>query len=192
MPLAVRNYGHFWSRKLVNWGDRGRNRGGDLLGYVTVNRRPRVTDFREQIGIYVLFGENREVVYVGQTGSGNRKLFLRLRDHTKDHLRDRWENFSWFGFGRVNQNGGLSTAQRPDSVVQARSSAALDEIESVLLQLFEPRLNKQGSRWGNTQEYLQYVPAEHEASEPSIDEKLAELTEEVSNLRQSIEGNDIG
>jgi len=191
MPLAIRNFGHFWSRDLVNWGDRGRNRGGDLRGYIVVDRQPRVTDFREQIGIYVLFGENREVVYIGQTGSGKRKLFLRLRDHATDHLRDRWSNFSWFGFRRVLRKGELSSAQKPGSKVQARSSAALDEIESVLLQLFEPRLNKQGSKWGGTQEYLQYVPAEHEAAEPSIDERFDELTVEVSNLRHSIEGNKI-
>ena len=187
MPLAIRNFGHFWNRDLVNWGNPGRNRGGDLRGYRIVNRRARVTDFREQIGLYVLYGENREVLYIGQTGSGARKLFLRLRDHTKDHLRDRWDNFSWFGFRRVNNNGSLSEAQRPDSLVQARSSAALDEIESVLLQLFEPRLNKQGSKWTTTQEYLQYVPTEHEGEEAGIGDRLAELTLQVSNLRQTVE-----
>jgi hypothetical protein len=191
MPLAIRNFGHFWNRNPVNWGNPGRNRGGDLRGYRIVNRRPRVTDFREQIGLYVLYGENREVLYIGQTGSGDRRLFLRLRDHTKDHLRDRWGNFSWFGFRKVNADGNLSDAQRPDSSVQAQSSAALDETESVLLQLFEPRLNKQGAKWTTTEEFLQYVPLEHENEQLSVTEKLDELSQQIDSLRLAIEaGND--
>ena len=98
MPLAIKNYGHYWSRNLVNWGTRGKNNSGDMLGYLIDNRKPRVTDFRDQIGIYVLYAEQREVVYIGQAGSGGQQLFLRLRQHTRDHLRDRWQYFSWFGF----------------------------------------------------------------------------------------------
>ena len=187
MPLAVRNYGHFWNRNLVNWGDRGRNRGGDLSGYRTVNRKPRVTDFREQIGLYVLYGENREVVYLGQTGSGKRRLFLRLRDHTNDHLRDRWNHFSWFGFRKVNGDGSLSSAQKPRSAVKATSNQALDEIESVLLQLFEPRLNKQGPRWDSTEEFLQYVPSEHEVQQMSVECQLKDMAAQLGELRQIVE-----
>jgi hypothetical protein len=62
----------------------------------------------------------------------------------------------------------------------------------VLLQLFEPRLNKQGSNWGSTQEYLQYVPSEHGGGEIEIGDQLAELATQVGNLRQVIEGNGRG
>jgi len=187
MPLAIRNYGHFWNQALVNWGNPGRNRGGNLLGYRTVNGQARVTDFREQIGIYVLYGENREVVYIGQTGSGRRRLFLRLRDHTRDHLRDRWSNFSWFGFRRVNNDSHMSNAQSSNSKIQANSVEALNEIESVLLQLFEPRLNKQGPRWREAEEYLQYVEAEH-GEDTAVPDALDQIKGEILELRKLIEG----
>ena len=177
MPLAVRNFGHFWNRENVIWGTRGKGNQGSLSGYRTVSRVVRVTDFRDQIGIYVLFDEKREVVYIGQTGSGERRLFLRLRDHTRDHLRDRWSYFSWFGFRQVKNGGDLSEAQKPGAKIQGNGSDALDEIESILLQLFEPRLNKQGPRWGKTEEYLQYVEFDEEIDPMvEVNEKLAEIS----------------
>ena len=54
----------------------------------------------------------------------------------------------------------------------------------MLLQLFEPRLNKQGAKWVTTQEYLKYVPSEHEGAEA---DRLVELATQVGNLRQVIE-----
>ena len=164
--LAIRNFGHFWSRQLVDWGAPGRGGAGSILGYRMDQRRPKKVDFRDQIAIYVLFTADREVVYVGQTGSGTQRLFHRLRHHSRAGLRDRWTNFSWLGLRAVNQNGRLSEYQQPNSKCKGPNQNALDEIESVLLQLFEPRLNKQGPRWGDgTAEYLQYVPWEWESDQ---------------------------
>jgi hypothetical protein len=182
MPLSLRNFGHFWSREHVNWGIRGRNNQGDLKGYRIVDRKKLVTDFRDQIGIYVLFGGLREVVYLGQAGASDRKMFLRLRDHTRDHLRDRWSYFSWFGFRKVNQNGELSDQQKPDGRIQGSGGDALDEIEAVLLQLFEPRLNKQGPKWRETEEYLQEVESDH--TDP-----FDEIRKEIANLTAKLEKN---
>ena len=188
MPIAIRNFGHFWSRDLVLWGTRGKTNRGSLDGFVTRGRKPRVTDFREQIGIYVLFGENREVVYVGQTGSGDRRPFLRLRDHLSDHLRDRWTNFSWFGFRIVNANGKLSDAQKPAGKIQGILSGSLNEIEAILIQLFEPRLNKQGPRWNGAEEYFQYVKSEHERIEPiEPKETLETLGQRLSAIERRMD-----
>ena len=187
MPLAIKNYGHYWSRNLVNWGTRGKNNSGDMLGYLIDNRKPRVTDFRDQIGIYVLYAEQREVVYIGQAGSGGQQLFLRLRQHTRDHLRDRWQYFSWFGFRKVNGSGELSVAQHNSAKVQGNAKAALDEVEAVLLQLFEPRLNKRGPNWNGSEEYLQYVPREHE-DDDEIDENHL-LLERLTVIEQKLEDN---
>jgi hypothetical protein len=116
-------------------------------------------DFRDQIAVYALFTPSREVVYIGQSGASDQRLFLRLRQHTQNTLRDRWEFFSWFGMRRVNEtNRKLSDAQKPDSNCTGSNAEALDEIEAVLLQLFEPRLNKRGPNWGDdTEEYYQYA-----------------------------------
>jgi hypothetical protein len=185
--LAVRNFGHFWSRDLVEWGRR--RVAGQLLGYVMSDRKPLVVDFREQIGIYVLFTAQREVVYIGQAGSGDRRLFLRLRDHTANDLRDRWTHFSWFGLRGVNNtNRQLSEHQKPDSRCASTNAHALDEIEAVLLQLFEPRLNKRGPNWGgDTLEFLQYVPSEWEEVEPIMDPAIAELSKKIDRIETAIQ-----
>ena len=168
--LAIRNFGHFWSREHVNWGSPAWGKRGTLDGYVMRDRKPYVVDFREQMGIYVLFTQSREVVYVGQVGSGDRRLGLRLADHTKNHLRDRWHYFSWFGLKQAKVNGGtLSEQQGPETHSLGTNAEALDEIEAILIQLFEPRLNKQGPRWGSdTEEFLQYIPAEWEKEKSPV------------------------
>jgi hypothetical protein len=160
--LAIRNFGHFWSRDHVNWGSPSWGKKANLLGYFTRNRQPYIVDFQEQIGIYVLFASSREVVYIGQTGSGKQRLGVRLRQHTQNDLRDRWKYFSWFGFRQANLNGNsLSNYQKPNSKSVGSNSDALDEIEAILIQLFEPRLNKQGPKWGSdTKKFFQYIPAE--------------------------------
>jgi hypothetical protein len=91
--FAVANYGHFWRRERVDFGSRGKK--SSLLGYFGPQKDRRKVDFRDQIGIYVLYDEWREVVYIGQAGSGTQRLLSRLRAHTRDHLRDRWAYFSW-------------------------------------------------------------------------------------------------
>jgi hypothetical protein len=49
--------------------------------------------------------------------------------------------------------------QKPDARVSIQYSSALNEIEGVLIQALEPRLNKQGARWQKTAiEYVQVRP----------------------------------
>ncbi len=57
-------------------------------------------------GVYALYADY-ELVYVGQTGAGNQRLFRRLRDHKKDHLSERWNRFSWFGTQWVTKARGV-------------------------------------------------------------------------------------
>jgi hypothetical protein len=184
--LAIRNFGHFWSREHVNWGSPVWGKKSSLEGYIHKNRKPYVVDFREQIGIYVLFTQSREVVYVGQTGSGNQRLGVRLRHHTQNDLRDRWQYFSWFGFRQANANGNkLSDYQKPDSKSGGSNSSALNEIEAILIQLFEPRLNKQGPKWGaDTIEFLQYIPSEWEKEKPKLsnEDLLKTITKQIKRV----------
>ena len=154
--LTIKNFGHYWSRDLIEWGGRGRGNQGHLKGIKRRSSTEPDTDFRNQIGIYVLYGKNREIVYAGQAGRGNYRLFNRLKDHSGGSMRDRWTNFSWFGFLDVDDNGGLVEAEDPSAAVQGSHTAALNETEAVLLQVLEPRLNKQGPRWNGVTEYYQY------------------------------------
>ena len=144
---AIKSFGDFWSREDVEWhpGHGGRR---ELLGY---RKRPKFVkvDFRQQIGIYVLFTASREVVYVGQVGSGKSEkanLYGRLRRHTINRLRGRWTHFSWFGVRAINSDSGELEPYKPASSETAGD--VLNELEGILIHLMEPRLNRQGGALG--------------------------------------------
>lgn len=149
--LAIKNYGLMWERANVFWG--WANVTGSLLGR---NRKYRNRiNFREQIGVYVLYDRAMAPIYVGQAGLGEANLFARLKTHSNTRLHHRWEYFSWFGLRRANANGGLHGAQRATSRVSGELGKALNEIEAVLIAAMEPRFNKQGSRWIDSEEFIQ-------------------------------------
>jgi len=111
-----------------------------------------------QRGIYALYADY-DLVYVGQTGSGNDRLFNRLRTHRKDHLTDRWNRFSWFGTQWVTKTGSLSadTASLYESV-----EATLNVLEAVSIAISEPRLNLQRGKWGEATKYFQWWEGEQD------------------------------
>jgi hypothetical protein len=79
---AIKNFGHFWSAKDVNWNTnedlkKGHaRRKGDLRGYSGRGKNKEIIDFRSQIGVYVLFAENREVIYVAKPEFMRSERFL--------------------------------------------------------------------------------------------------------------------
>jgi hypothetical protein len=79
---AIKNFGHFWNAQVVNRNiteevRKGQTRKkGDLKGYSGRGKSKEIVDFRSQIGIYVLFAENREVIYVGQVGVTKAERYL--------------------------------------------------------------------------------------------------------------------
>jgi hypothetical protein len=152
--VAIQNFGMLWERNKVDWG-RPKVK-GRLLGIRAAKRRGARVDFRYQTGIYVLYDEQRIPIWIGQA----KVLFDRLRDHKRDHLWNRWTYFTWFGSRRVNNNGNLGLSDKLDWTVNGKASVARDEIEAILIQVLEPRLNRRGSNWRDTEEYLQYVEGE--------------------------------
>jgi hypothetical protein len=159
---AIKCYGDFWDREAVKWtpGSEGRH----LWGRKRRTKADTV-DFRRQIGVYVLFTSQREIVYVGQTGSGEKAaLYGRLRRHRYGRLRDRWPHFSWFGVRGVDED--LKLADFENKTVE--KSSVLNELESILIHLLEPRLNRQGPRWKieGAVEYAQWIEQEKEHVAP--------------------------
>lgn len=148
-----------WEKDKVAWGRP--NVRGTLLGIRRDARRQAPVDFRDQAGIYVLYDESRVPLWIGQATG----LYDRLQQHRNDHLWNRWTYFTWFGFRRVNANGTLALSNRLNWRVHGTAATARDEIEAVLIQVLEPRLNRQGSRWGETAEYLQYVARPQDEAE---------------------------
>jgi hypothetical protein len=98
-----------------------------------------------------------------------------LKIHTNDHLRDRWSYFSWFGFRDVNKSGKLSEKQAPESEIKTPYTDALNEIEGILIEALEPRLNKQGARW-IAREYVQHSEND--------EDKISKIYEMVESLTQ--------
>ena len=123
---VIKNYGLMWNQDAVVWGRGGRR--GALEG----QRKGQIIDFREQIGVYILYDEGRHPIYVGQAGQGNARLFNRLRSHKGGHLADRWRYFSWFGLLTVNKNKQLSGWDDKGKRVTGTIGSTLDEIEGVL------------------------------------------------------------
>lgn len=132
----IRSYGMYWNRHEIEWKP-GRGHGGQfrLLGRIGTNRGSiRVCDFRTQRGIYVLYDDHGPH-YVGLAKS--RDLGLRLRDHTKDHLKHSWDRFSWFGFCRVltgSRPDGTKRLARAPEVLLSNSQRTIMDIEALLIQ----------------------------------------------------------
>ena len=175
----IANYGLLWQRKYVQFGGAGTK--GTLLG--KRSSTSGVVDFREQIGIYVLYDQHMKPVYVGQAGNGNANLFARLKAHTKDHLWNRWEYFTWFGLRKVNPKGrALSQHDHADKKFIADGGGLLNKIEGALIAAMEPALNKQGAKFKDVDKYLQQV------DDQVLELTLEDLMDEIHALRGEMAG----
>lgn len=173
--MLIKNFGHLWERRYINYGH-GRAR-GHLRGYKVQNKP---LDFREQIGVYVLYDKDFIPVYVGQAGNGNATLFTRLKQHETDHLWNRWESFSWFGFRGVTSNGTLSKHDRIDNIFKSPGSSLLNEFEAVLITALEPKLNKQGAKWKHIAEYFQEIDEYmHDITNFDIQERIVAAEKKI-------------
>jgi hypothetical protein len=159
MPV-IKNYGFLWQRRHIVLGG-GAGKSGQLRGWRKGNKKVHV-DFRTQFGVYALYDDNSKIVYIGQAGNGRADLYKRLKQHMKSsNLWNRWTQFSWVGFKAVNKKGSLSAKQSVTAHVGGFTySAALNEIEGILIELVEPNLNKQGGRLKGAKEFFQVVPKE--------------------------------
>jgi hypothetical protein len=164
---TIKNFGFMWERDKVYWGARAPGDRATLEG-VMVHNRKRKVDFSKQMGIYVLYDRFEHPVQIGQS----KNILKRLRQHRRDHLRNRWAYFSWFGFFKVGVNDELLVR---DAGVELRRmltlKESLDELEAILIQVLEPRLNRRGPNWTDAEEYLQTTP---ESDEPEDEGGQAE------------------
>ncbi len=133
-------------------GEKGPGRTARFTG-VMVGDKKRKVDFRDQMGIYVLYEKFENPIQIGQS----KNIFDRLNQHRKDHLRNRWAFLTWFGFYKVGKKNKLLV--KKDVAAELRRTVkleeSLNEIEAVLIQVMEPRLNRRGANWKKVKEYLQ-------------------------------------
>ena len=157
----VSSFGVFWKREKVEWENHTNLK---LYGVQWGDAEP--VDFGQQIGLYLLY-DRREVVHVGRAKTRESTLGRRLYKHTKDRLSARWDNFSWFGFLRVSEDGELGELQdRYDS------ASMIADIEAILIEAVEPRQNRKRRDNFLALEYIQ-------KEDPSLKGKRA--LEEISH-----------
>jgi hypothetical protein len=133
--MFIKNFGLFWRRNEINWnpgkGARGEFR---LLGRDGTNRpNLRLADFRDQQGIYILYG-NHGPSYVGLTKKQG--LGKRLKDHLADGLSHHWDRFSWFGFCRVlkrTDNNGLHKLGAMAEVAVGSPESVITDVEALII-----------------------------------------------------------
>jgi hypothetical protein len=172
-----------WERKFINYGSGGPGNKGHLRGYTGTHE----VDFREQIGIYVLFDKDFAPIYIGQAGRGAKRLLNRLNEHEVDHMWNRWVYFSWFGFRRANNNETLSKFDDVEKLFKATGSLLLNEVEGALITALEPKMNKQGARWKDVDEYFQTRdPAVEEATVGDLIEKFDGLESRLESVRKLV------
>lgn len=147
----IKTYGLHWAINKVDWGTQGAGNTGTLLGAKTRSKNARTVDFREQRGIYALYADY-DLIYVGQAGGGNARLFRRLKEHRNDHLSERWNRFSWFGTQRVTKQNILSVDIQ---AVNVPFTNALNIMEAVSIAISEPTLNFQRGKWSEAKQYFQ-------------------------------------
>ncbi|MGQ3016650.1 GIY-YIG nuclease family protein [Phenylobacterium sp.] len=150
--MLIRNYGLHWQRAHVAWGKKGLGNEGHLTGRLAKRATAQPVNFRHQAGIYILH-DGFKPLYIGQAGRSENRLFSRLKNHTQNHLAERWDRFSWFGVYPVEDD------ELDDTIDIGRESfdidSILNHIEGVLISVTEPPLNRQGARFGETEQYKQ-------------------------------------
>lgn len=136
----IRGYGLYWERQDVDW---TRSR---ILGAATPNSDP--VDMSAQIGVYLLY-DGREAVYAGR--ASEESMGRRLKAHTRDRLKTRWNRFSWFGLYDVAEKGELRVKDTSESC----TSDVIKALEAVLIEALEPRQNRQQGEGLRNREYMQ-------------------------------------
>ena len=147
----VTAFGMYWDRSYVDWEPTKPN----LLGQQSKNSDE--VDFSDQIGVYLLY-DRREIVYVGQSNEGRKHSSIgqRLKLHTKNRLRSRWDRFSWFGLSPVDKSAAIQPLGIGNEGSQSGATKAIiDVMEAVLIEAIEPRQNRRQGDYFRGLEYLQ-------------------------------------
>ena len=181
--MFIKNYGLFWKRDAVWWGQQGDTTNpGNLLG--VLEHGQDAINFHEQIGFYALYDihDNRDIrdtrdvftdavaraacdtpydnrdklIYCGHAGVGEEQtLFERIRQHQQpaERLYEKWNQFSWFGIGDLAQDNSLSY-RNPN--VRGTRVDFLRQMEAVMIAISRPIDNRLAGNFGNGTQYLQF------------------------------------
>ena len=138
---SLEAFGVYWERSRVIWAGKPR-----LFG--RAHPKADRVDLAGQQGVYLLYDENRVVVYVGQ--AAKQSIGQRLAQHTVDRLTGRWQRFSWFGIRPVAEDGKLGSV----AAGKITPKQLISTLEALLIEALEPRQNRAGSSYSG-EEYIQ-------------------------------------
>ena len=138
--MLIRSFGLFWRQSEIDWNPGQGTKGAfRLLGRRGMNSPGlQVADFRNQQGIYILYG-NYGPYYVGLTRKQG--LGKRLKDHLTDKHRDQWDRFSWFGFRallKADPTTGITPLRPLPEVTLGSPSKAIADMEALLIKAIGP------------------------------------------------------
>jgi len=155
--LRVTSYGLFWRASEIDWHPgQGSKDAFRLLGRIGAQHGTiKVADFRHQQGIYILF-DDYGPCYVGLTK--RQGLGKRLKDHCSDHLKGKWERFSWFGFWPLDETPGKDRIFRlcePDGEVSEDTNTTIGDLEALVILAMRPKHNRQGMNFKNASLWTQ-------------------------------------
>ncbi len=141
----VKSYGVFWKRSEVDWNLTSVNLSGKRRKDWS---KGESVDFRQQIGIYILY-DHRDVVYVGQT---KKSLGNRLKAHCEDRHMGRWNRFSWFGLKPVSDDGTLLGFHLNPDLKEKHLTNAL---EGILIEVLQAGGNRRAGDGFSAIEFIQ-------------------------------------
>jgi hypothetical protein len=154
--MLVRTYGLFWRADEVDWRP-GRGVPWRMPGRRGFNRPGvKISDFRDQRGIYVLYG-NYGPRYVGL--ARDRGIGDRLKDHMSDRHEGKWDRFCWFGFRRVLERRDAATGMHelasPANYAVGDVNSVIADMEAMLIKAMGFPHNFNEMNFPNGQEWLQ-------------------------------------
>lgn len=160
--MFIKSFGLFWSADEVEWnpgyGGKFRllGRSGKILPAL------RVADFRDQLGIYILYG-NPGPYYVGLTKKQG--LGKRLKQHRENEHKGKWDRFSWFGFCAVlkgKDNDGLCKLAKMAQIAVGNPTSVITDVEALLIRAMGLQPNAAQPKFENAEEWKQIKALEHE------------------------------
>ena len=137
--MIIQTFGLFWERAEVDWFP-GKGGSFRLLGHIGRNLPGlRLADFRDQIGIYVLYNDYGPY-NVGLTI--DQGLGVRLRQHCGDRHAESWRRFSWFGFRGTEAPSSkelLCSLKAYRRNARVDSDTVIGDLEAMLIKTLGPR-----------------------------------------------------
>ncbi len=138
----IKAFGKHWRRDKIDWSTTEPS----LWGRQTSKSQP--VDFKTVRGVYMLF-KDYDMIYVGV--AVKESIAKRLRQHTKDKHCDRWNNFSWFSFDGVNQNGTI----RKVNTFSVKIDDVAKAVEAIVIEGVDPHRNGRGGDYLKGRKYTQ-------------------------------------